>query len=246
MRIAFVALSAPGHLNPTTALARQLQSRNHDVVVISLPDAEPYVSAAGLAFIPYCEAAFSAGAANEIRRQMSELQGEDGVRFIIGALGQMMGAALSSLPPALATARTEAVVLDANQYYVEVIPMSLGLPYVHVSNALHFDYSGYTPLCVYDWPHETTPAALASNRKGLANFTGMLKQANATVRDYAERAGLKIDWDDPGSTLSPLTSITQVPRAFDLKVLIGPRSSTTPVHSMMARAERKWIFPGRD
>jgi len=44
MRIAFVALSAAGHLNPTTALARQLQSRNHEVVVISLPDAEPYVS----------------------------------------------------------------------------------------------------------------------------------------------------------------------------------------------------------
>src|SRR5215472_5937879 len=130
MRIAFVALSAPGHLNPKTALARQLQSRNHDVAVISLPNAEPYVSAAGLAFIPY---------------------------------------------------------------------------------------SGYTPLCVYDWPHETTPAALARNRKGVAHFVRMLKQANAAVRDYAERAGLKIDWDDPGSTLSPLASITQVPKAFDFE-----------------------------
>jgi hypothetical protein len=47
MRIAFVALPAPGHLNPTTALARQLQSRNHEVVLISLPDPEPYVRAAG-------------------------------------------------------------------------------------------------------------------------------------------------------------------------------------------------------
>jgi zeaxanthin glucosyltransferase len=60
MRIAFVALNAPGHLNPTTALARQLQSRNHEVVIISLPDAEPYVCAAGLAFLPYCEEAFLA------------------------------------------------------------------------------------------------------------------------------------------------------------------------------------------
>ena len=45
----------------------------------------------------------------------------------------------------------------------------------------------------------------------------MLKQANAAVRAYAERAELKIDWDDPGSTLSPLASITQVPRAFDFE-----------------------------
>jgi zeaxanthin glucosyltransferase len=246
MRIAFVALSAPGHLNPTTALARQLQSRNHDVVVISLPDAEPYVSAAGLAFIPYCEAAFSAGAANEIRRQISELQGQDGVRFIIEALGQMMGAALSSLPAALATARAEAVVLDANQYYVEVIPMSLGLPYVHVSNALHLDYSGYTPLCFYDWPHETTPAALARNRKGVANFAGMLKQANATVRDYAEQAGLKIDWDEPGSTLSPLASITQVPRAFDFESSHWPPQfhHTGPFHDGKGRENVDFPWEG--
>jgi MGT family glycosyltransferase len=243
MRIAFVPLPAPGHLNPTTALARQLQSRNHEVVVISLPDAEPYVSAADLAFIPYCEAAFSTGAANEIRRQMSQLQGEDGVRFTIEAQGQMMAAALSSLPAALATARAEAVVLDAYQYYVEVIPMSLGLPYVHVSNALYLDYSGYTPLGVYDWPHETTPAALARNRKGVAHFVRMLKQANAAVRDYAEHAGLKIDWDDPGSTLSPLASITQVPRAFDFESSHWPPQfhHTGPFHD--GRGREKVDFP---
>ena len=243
MRIAFVPLPAPGHLNPTTALAREVQSRNHDVVLISLPDAEPYVSAAGLAFIPYCEAAFSTGAANEIRRQMSELQGEDGVRFTVEAQGQMMGAALSSLPAALATARAEAVVLDAYQYYVEVIPMSLGLPYVHVSNALYLDYSGYTPLCVYDWSHETTPAALARNRKGVAHFVRMLKQANAAVRDYAERAGLKIDWDDPGSTLSPLASITQVPSAFDFESSHWPPQfhHTGPFHD--GKGREKVDFP---
>jgi zeaxanthin glucosyltransferase len=237
MRIAFVALSAPGHLNPTTALARRLQSRNHDVVVISLPDAEPYVNAAGLAFLPYCENAFSAASGNEIRRRLSELQGEDGVRFTVEALGHMMEAVLSSLRAALATAGADAVVLDTSQYYVELIPISLGLPYVHVSNALHFDYSGYTPLCVYDWPHETTPAALTRNRKGVANFARMLKQANATVRAYAERAGLKIDWDDPGSTLSPLASITQVPRAFDFESSHWPSRfhHTGPFHDGMAR-----------
>jgi zeaxanthin glucosyltransferase len=219
MRIAFIAFSAPGHLNPTTALARQLQSRNHEVVVISLPDAEPYVRAAGLGFLPYCEEAFfsAGGSDNEIRRRLSVLQGEAGVRFIIEAQRQMMDAALSSLPAALASARADAVVLDGSQFFVELIPMSLGLPYVHISNALHYDYSGYTPLCFYDWPHDTTPGALARNREGVAKIARMLKQANAAVGAYAERAGFKIDWDDPGSTISPLASITQVPRAFDFE-----------------------------
>ncbi|HXM26065.1 MAG TPA: hypothetical protein VN957_08570 [Chthoniobacterales bacterium] len=163
MRIAFVALSAPGHLNPTTALARQLQSRDHDVIVISLPDAEPYVRAAGLAFLPYCENVYS----------------------------------------------------------------------------LHFDYSGYTPLCMYDWPHETTPAALARNRKGVANLTQMLKQANAGVRGYAERAGLKIDWDNPSATISELGWITQTPKEFDFESSHWPTQfrHTGPFHDGNGRID---------
>ena len=244
MRIAFVALSAPGHLNPTTALARQLKSRNHETVLISFPDAEPYVRAAGLAFLPYCEEAFfAASSAKEVRRELSVRQGEDWLRFMIEAQRQMMDAVLSTLPAILATARADAVVLDTSQFYVELIPISLGLPYVHVSNALHFDYSGYTPLCLYDWPHKTTPAALARNRQGVANIARMIKQANSAVRAYAERAGLKIDWDDPGSTLSPLASITQVPRAFDFESSHWPSQfhHTGPFHEGNGR--EKVDFP---
>ena len=175
---------------------------------------------------------------------MSVIQGMDGVRFIIEALGtQMMVAALNSLPAALATARADAVVVDSHQHYVELIPLSLGLPYIHLSNAVHLDYSGYTPLCFYDWLHETTPAALARNRRGVADIARMLKEANAAVRAYAERGGLKIDWDDPGATLSPLASITQVPKAFDFESSHWPSQfhHTGPFHDGNGR--EKVDFP---
>jgi hypothetical protein len=41
MRIGFLSLPVPGHLNPMTALARKVQSRGHDVVFISLADVAP-------------------------------------------------------------------------------------------------------------------------------------------------------------------------------------------------------------
>jgi MGT family glycosyltransferase len=71
----------------------------------------------------------------------------------------------------------------------------------------------------------------------------MLKQANAAVRAYAERAGLKIDWDDPGSTLSPLASITQVPRAFDFEISHWPSRflHTGPFHD--GKGREKVDFP---
>jgi len=35
MKIGFICINGPGHLNPMTALARQLQARNHDVAHIA-------------------------------------------------------------------------------------------------------------------------------------------------------------------------------------------------------------------
>jgi UDP:flavonoid glycosyltransferase YjiC (YdhE family) len=35
MKIGFISFAIPGHFNPMSALARQLQSRNHDVVMLS-------------------------------------------------------------------------------------------------------------------------------------------------------------------------------------------------------------------
>jgi UDP:flavonoid glycosyltransferase YjiC (YdhE family) len=111
--------------------------------------------------------------------------------------------------------------------------MELGIPYIHVSNALHFDYSGYTPLGLYNWPHQITPAALARNREGVAKFAKMLEGSNAGIRAYAKSAGLEIDWEDPGSTLSPLASITQTPRAFDFESSHWPTQfhHTGPFHN---------------
>ena len=34
MKLGFICLNLPGHLNPMTALARQLQARGHDVVFL--------------------------------------------------------------------------------------------------------------------------------------------------------------------------------------------------------------------
>jgi UDP:flavonoid glycosyltransferase YjiC (YdhE family) len=149
-----------------TALARKLQSRDHDVVFISLPDGEASVRAAGLTFLPCGVKEYPLGSLKERLRWLSKLQGEEALQATLQNVAVRTEAMLNSLPAILTEAGAEGVVLDTVLFYAELAPMSLGMPYAHVANALHFDYSGYTPPCVYDWPHEATPAARARNRKG--------------------------------------------------------------------------------
>ncbi len=146
---------------------------------------------------------------------------------------------LNALPATLTAAGVDAVVLDTALVYAELAPMSLGIPYAHVANALHFDYSGYTPFCCYDWPHETTQAALARNRKGVERFRQTLAPTIAVGQAYAKRVGLDVDWDNPSATISKLAWITQCPREFDFESSHWPPQfhHTGPFHDGVGRID---------
>jgi len=214
MKLGFICLGLPGHLNPMTTLARQLQARGHEVVFL-------YSSgAAGLPFVPSPEKDHI----NENRPEASRKQGEDALQFSVRVVLAQTEAILKSLPAIVKANGIDALIIDTVQFYAELGAMQLDMPYVHVSTGVHHDYSGYTPLCLYGWRHETTPVALARNREGVTKWASLLNSLNKGIKAHAENVGLKIDWNDLDSTLSPFASITQVPRAFDFE------SSHWPLH----------------
>ena len=216
MRIGFVSLPVPGHLNPMTTLARKLQSRGHDVVFISVADVAPFVEAAGLPFVPCSEAAYPAGSLGKLVRRLSELSGEDALHFTVNSMMKGYTKSLfESLPDTLSKAGVDGIVLDQYQPYVELIPMHLRMPFVHVSNALHVDYTGRTPICFVDWPYKTGVDARARNIEGVRRARILLEPVTAVAQAYAREVGLSVDWNNPHSTLSPFAWVTQCPREFD-------------------------------
>jgi zeaxanthin glucosyltransferase len=110
------------------------------------------------------------------------------------------------------------LILDTTYRFLEIVPMSLRLPYVQIWNVLHFDVSGSTPLTFYSWPHETNPEALARNIEGLQILREIRDPVTAIAQSYAERNGLRIDWSNPVATASKLAVITQTPREFDFPI----------------------------
>ena len=233
MKLGFICLDLPGHLNPMSSLARQLQARNHEVVFL-------YSSApAGLPFVCGPEKDHI----NEALPEASKKQGEDALQFSVRAVLTQTEAILKSLPAIVQANGIDALLIDTVQFYAELAAMQLGMPYVHVANATHWDYSGYTPLCFYDWPHETTPAALARNREGVAKWANLLESVNEGIKAHARRVGLNIDWNDLSSTVSPFASITQVPRAFDFESSYWPSQfhHTGPFHN--GKGREKVDFP---
>jgi zeaxanthin glucosyltransferase len=217
MSISFISLYSPGHFNPMSAVARELQSRNHDVVMLSLPFVGPLARAANLPFIPFGEKEFPDQVSAEIFDRMSQLKGEEALQFAVDALAQAAEVRWRELPELLSANGIDAMVLDNYDFYGEVVPLYLGMPYAILSNALHFDYSGDTPLCVYGWGHENTPEARQRNRQGVSKFTQMLIRSNAEMIAEVESAGIRANWEDPSSLFWGHPWITQCPQEFDFE-----------------------------
>jgi zeaxanthin glucosyltransferase len=216
MRIGFLSLPVSGHLNPMTALARKLQARGNEVVFISVPDAEPVLRAAGLKFVPFCEEEYPIGSIAGRWSSVAKLHGEEVIRHSSGELlPGICKAALEHLPAKIAETGVEALVFDKIYFYLELVAMSMGIPYVDVWAVLHVDFSGYTPCGIFSWPHETTAEAFARNAEGLKVAGEILAPLAEIAKPYAEKAGLQIDWNDPTATTSKLAVITQTPREFD-------------------------------
>jgi zeaxanthin glucosyltransferase len=230
MKLGFICVNLPGHLNPMTALARQLQGRNHEVVFLYSSKANGLPCVLGDIRDPI----------NESRPEVSKLQGDDALAFSVGLMVQRSAAMFESLPGMVEATGVDALIIDQIHFYAELAAMKLGIPYIHVAAALHCDYSGYTPLSVYGDPHETTPEAIARNRKGVVKFAKML--SNDRVKAYARQAGFETDWEDPGFAYSKIACLTQTPREFDFENSHWPSQfhHTGPFHDGKGREEVKF------
>jgi zeaxanthin glucosyltransferase len=226
MKIGFISMPLAGHLNPMTALARKLQSRGHEIVFIGVPDAGPRVRAAGLNFVSYCEEEFPAGACASALAPVAKIHGMQATRWTIGGAGKaFFQAASQHLPRVLAETGIEAVVLDTIHMYLEVVPMSLGIPYAHVWAILNIDFSGTTLPSVVSGRYEDTPGARVRNIEELKKsdnaFFGLVQPL---AEKYAEQAGLELDWSNPPATVSrqAATVVSQTIEEFDFPGIPWP------------------------
>jgi MGT family glycosyltransferase len=223
MKIGFVSMPLAGHLNPMTALARRMQSRGHEVVFIGFPDVEPFARSAGLDFVPYCEKEFPAGSIAELYRPVSRLHGLAVTRWSVRqASGEVFRTAAKHLPQALAENGVDALVIDTIHSFLQLVPMSLGMPFAQVWNVLNIDFSGATPPCFFSWPHETTPEALARNAEGAKTAGEIFTPVRQIAMEYAQKVGLSIDWNDPAAFTSKLAVISQTPKEFDFPGIPWP------------------------
>lgn len=223
MRIGMTISPHNGHTNPMLALARALQARGHDVVVVAVADIEAACLAAGVDFIAFGRESHPAGWIAAHDAEIARLGGHAAGQYLWTTLmPSMLDAALNELPHIMRQAGFDAMVIDKATGYFELAPLLLGVPYVHVWNSAHLDCTGQSPSPASTAAYDSSPGQRAQNRvaflKTAANITPPKQRAMA----FAAAHGLTIDWADPAATHSHLAELTQMPQVFDFPLRYLP------------------------
>ena len=226
------------------ALAREVRQRGHEVFFLGVLDAQAMVAAAGIDFVPLCPEAVPLGETPRRIRELSRLSGGAALKYTIQLSMDATRTVLAEGAQALQAAGPDALVLDTVGSGLNLVAMHLQIPFIHVSNAMHFDFSGATPLCFFDFPYRANFLARMRNLQAVAGLLPTLNPLIDLQRAYARSVGLTLDFKKPSAALSTIAQLTQTPREFDFPGTPWPPHFhyTGPFHdeALRPRIEFPW------
>jgi zeaxanthin glucosyltransferase len=122
----------------------------------------------------------------------------------------------------------------------------MSMPYVHIWNVLHLDFSGATPPSLFSCPLDSSPEGLNRNAENLRRLDAIFGPMAEVARSYAEKVGLNIDWNDPAATVSKLAVITQTPKEFDFPGIPWPAQFHSLVRFTTMKVGGRCFFHGNN
>lgn len=105
---------ANGHLNPMTALGRELQRRGHRVTIVGVLDAKPNALAAGLEFRAFAESESPLGMAVQSLAQLGKLNGLAAFSYTVDLFKESTTRMLQYVPQVVSEADIDALLVDEN------------------------------------------------------------------------------------------------------------------------------------
>ncbi|MFB3777945.1 MAG: glycosyltransferase [Bryobacteraceae bacterium] len=201
-----------GHLNPFSALARELTGRGHRVTFFHLADFGDEIRKRGFRFEAFGEKQYPAGMFTEMHRKMSLLDGIEAMRAGLDILKIQAEALFTTAPPVIEKSGLDLWLIDQLEYAASTLAACMRAPFVTIIVGLMRHWEDGVP----GWsgePYMGGADALERDRR----FDAAMSAAGAPYREYVgtwrEKAGLGPFSLD--TVWSNLAQITQEPAELE-------------------------------
>lgn len=206
--------SSPGHLNPMTALGKELVRRKHRVTLIQVPELESQALAAGLEFQAIGEKEFPPGVLAQKFAQLGQLSGLKAIAFTLNLIKQGGTIILRDAPEIITSTGIEALLVDQVSPESATVAKHLNIPFITICNALILNQEPGIPPFVTPWQRNTAWWALLRNGITYAVLERVAQPVREVLDEYHRKWNLPL-YKKVADSLSDLAQISQQPAEFE-------------------------------
>jgi zeaxanthin glucosyltransferase len=211
----FMTLNVMGHLCPMSTLAAELKGRGHRVTFFAFADAESFLTEPGMACVVFGREGFALGYTKHLTDELSRLKGRRGLQYTIERLCDEVNAQLAELPAAVQAAGVDAMVIDQFSLGGSTVAEHLGLPYVHVANALMANMEDGVPPISFGWGNGNSVLARTRNRLGHALMRKFFQPVRTKINAQRQAWSLPLYGEFMNERFGTRPQICQEPAGFE-------------------------------
>jgi zeaxanthin glucosyltransferase len=224
-----------GHLNPLSALGRELKTRGHRVTVLQISDLALKVRSEGLGFHPIGQKLYQPGALAASFEQLTKLSEIEALRYSVDFCRHMTEIICQDAPTAIQTAGIEALLVDQLEPVGQTIAQYLNSPFICISSGQVIHRRADMPPFFTPWSyHRNQQWARLRNQVAYQILDWSCKPILQVINYYRREWKLP-DYRQIYASMSPLAHISQQPAAFEFPCpkpphlhYTGPFRNTSP------------------
>jgi MGT family glycosyltransferase len=214
MHIGLICPGVPGHLNPMSALGRELMRRGHRITFFGVLDSETRALSEGLSFCPIGESDFPVGVQQEHATRLGNLSGMAALRYTIHLFQLLSTTTLRDLPGALKSQQIDILLVDQTDLAATTVAQACEIPFVTICNALPITLEPTIPPFFTTWSYGTDLWRQIRNKAGHVLVSRLMRPIITTIEQYRQAWHLPLS-RERDTYHSRLAIIAQIPRELD-------------------------------
>jgi zeaxanthin glucosyltransferase len=204
----------PGHLNPLSALGRELQSRGHRTTILQVSDLETKVRAEGLEFYPIGEAIYQPGSLAASFKQLTQYSEIEALRYSVDFCRHITEIICQDAPTAIQAIGIEALLVDQLEPVGQSVAQALDLPFVCISSGQTIHRRSDVPPFFTPWGYSNTGWANLRNAVAYQILDRSCRPILRVINHYRQQ------WKLPPyrkiyESIATLAHISQQPADFE-------------------------------
>jgi zeaxanthin glucosyltransferase len=204
----------PGHLNPLSALGRELQNRGHRITILQVSDLETKVRSEGLEFYPIGEAIYQPGSLAASFKQLTQYSEIEALRYSVDFCRHITEIICQDAPAAIQSIGIEALLVDQLEPVGQSVAQALDRPFVCISSGQTIHRRSDVPPFFTPWGYSKTGWANLRNAVAYQILDRSCQPILRVINHYHQQ------WKLPPyrkiyESIATLAHISQQPAAFE-------------------------------